>query len=328
MQMYLFGTTRTRTRSSTSATSTAATTRRSSGTSTRTACRTAWSRNDDGSGALSQPARRRDGRGLERLVRARPAAPRGPRDRRCRRRARSTSASTPTPCSRRRGSSRPTAVAEDDDDARCPAACHRPAAATRSATSASVLRLGPEVHADGEIWTQTLWDLRSELVADARHEEDGSDAAEAADHRRAMRLSPPEPSFLDVRNAILAADGRAGEHAPRPRSGRCSRDRGMGFFAGVARLQRHAPRRGLQPAAGAERAEGPDRRHGHRRPTPGCRWRASTVGFGGPHDRPDVPGLRSRRRRRASNGALHAAPRRPAATAACVFDGPAAASTA
>ena len=56
------------------------------------------------------------------------------------------------------------------------------------------------MHDDGEIWAQTLWDLRT--------------AIGSADARRlitqGMRLSPPEPSFLDMRNAILQADAAAG----------------------------------------------------------------------------------------------------------------------
>ena len=58
-----------------------------------------------------------------------------------------------------------------------------------------------EVHADGEIWAQTLWDLRARgrhPTAARRLITDG------------MRLSPPEPSFLDMRNAILLADQAAG----------------------------------------------------------------------------------------------------------------------
>jgi hypothetical protein len=54
----------------------------------------------------------------------------------------------------------------------------------------------PEVHADGEIWAQTLWQIRQ--------------ATTPAIARRVitdgMRLSPPDPSFLDMRNAILQAD--------------------------------------------------------------------------------------------------------------------------
>ena len=55
---------------------------------------------------------------------------------------------------------------------------------------------GPEVHADGEIWGETLWDLRKAL---------GSKTAESL-VTRAMELSPANPSFLDMRNSILPAD--------------------------------------------------------------------------------------------------------------------------
>jgi subtilisin-like proprotein convertase family protein len=53
-----------------------------------------------------------------------------------------------------------------------------------------------EVHADGEIWAQTLWDLRKTV---------GAPAARAL-ITGAMRLSPLNPSFLDMRNAILQED--------------------------------------------------------------------------------------------------------------------------
>jgi extracellular elastinolytic metalloproteinase len=64
---------------------------------------------------------------------------------------------------------------------------------------------GPEVHADGEIWVQTLWDLRQRLVDAFGSEADGSDAAELL-ITNGMRLSPPEPSMLEARDGILAAD--------------------------------------------------------------------------------------------------------------------------
>jgi hypothetical protein len=60
----------------------------------------------------------------------------------------------------------------------------------------------PEVHADGEIWVQTLWQLRQALI-DA-HPADGVERAERY-VTDAMRLSPPNPSYLDMRNAILQA---------------------------------------------------------------------------------------------------------------------------
>ncbi len=66
--------------------------------------------------------------------------------------------------------------------------------------------IGPEVHADGEIWTQTLWDLRTRLIA-THGRADGIARA-----RRlitgAMRRSPGEPDFLDMRDAILATDSQ------------------------------------------------------------------------------------------------------------------------
>jgi hypothetical protein len=74
---------------------------------------------------------------------------------------------------------------------------------------------GPEVHADGEIWAQTLWDLRTALIDDgiAAAIRDGRTADEGTDDgiyaaralvTEGMRESPPEPSFLEMRDAILA----------------------------------------------------------------------------------------------------------------------------
>jgi hypothetical protein len=54
----------------------------------------------------------------------------------------------------------------------------------------------PEVHADGEIWGETLWDLRKAI---------GQRLAESL-VTRAMELSPANPSYLDMRNSILQAD--------------------------------------------------------------------------------------------------------------------------
>jgi hypothetical protein len=84
---------------------------------------------------------------------------------------------------------------------------------------------GPEVHADGEIWSQTLWDLRQTVgVADARFLV-----------TEAMRLSPPNPSFLDMRNAILqanqvnVAENGAADHEDALWA--LFAARGMGYFA-------------------------------------------------------------------------------------------------
>ncbi|MGH3356326.1 MAG: M36 family metallopeptidase [Nocardioidaceae bacterium] len=63
--------------------------------------------------------------------------------------------------------------------------------------------IGAEVHADGEIWTATLWDLRKDLVA-AFGEQEGGDIAQHI-VTDAMPIAPNNPSMLDMRDAILEA---------------------------------------------------------------------------------------------------------------------------
>ena len=81
----------------------------------------------------------------------------------------------------------------------------------------------PEVHADGEIWAQALWDLRKALgVQRARRL-----------ITRGMMLSPPEPSFLDMRNSIVQADRVANSGSNADTIWRVFAHRGMGYFASV-----------------------------------------------------------------------------------------------
>jgi extracellular elastinolytic metalloproteinase len=63
--------------------------------------------------------------------------------------------------------------------------------------------VGPEVHADGEIWTATLWQMRQALVA-KYGQQLGSDISEHI-VTDAMPLSPNNPSMLDERTAIITA---------------------------------------------------------------------------------------------------------------------------
>jgi extracellular elastinolytic metalloproteinase len=63
---------------------------------------------------------------------------------------------------------------------------------------------GPEVHADGEIWTATLWDMRKALVTKYGAAKGGEVAARLVTD--GMPLTAPDPSFLDARDGILAAD--------------------------------------------------------------------------------------------------------------------------
>ncbi|GCD89455.1 M36 family metallopeptidase [Nocardioides sp. LS1] len=82
---------------------------------------------------------------------------------------------------------------------------------------------GAEVHASGEIWGQTLWDLRKKLgpaVADRLI-------------TRAMSISADDPSFLDMRNAIVQADNVAYSGSHNAAIWNVFAHRGMGFFAGA-----------------------------------------------------------------------------------------------
>ena len=80
----------------------------------------------------------------------------------------------------------------------------------------------PEVHGDSEIWSQTLWVLRSKL---------GSWRSEAL-VTRAMELAPGNPSFLDMRNALLLADTSLYQGSHHATIWKVFADRGMGFYAG------------------------------------------------------------------------------------------------
>jgi hypothetical protein len=64
------------------------------------------------------------------------------------------------------------------------------------------------VHADSEIWSQTLFDLRRALIEEHGQKEGARRVLALV--TGGMRLSPDEPSFLDMRNSILAADTLAG----------------------------------------------------------------------------------------------------------------------
>ena len=102
----------------------------------------------------------------------------------------------------------------------------------------------PEVHADGEIWGETLWDLRRAI---------GSRAARSL-VTRAMELSPANPSFLDMRNAILQADAVQGGRRS-ARIWRVFANRGMGYFASAVNGDDTTPFEDftLPPAADAPR---------------------------------------------------------------------------
>ena len=81
----------------------------------------------------------------------------------------------------------------------------------------------PEVHSSGEVWAQTLWDLREMY---------GHDVADML-ITRGMELSPADPSMLDMRNAVIQADkivyGGSHTHG----LWQVFAHRGMGWYAGA-----------------------------------------------------------------------------------------------
>ena len=85
-----------------------------------------------------------------------------------------------------------------------------------------------EVHADGEIWVETLWDLRSRLIAD-HGLSDGVNRTRAL-VTDGLRLAPDAPTYLDMRNAILQADLNRG-FGDKDRIWAVFAARGMGFLA-------------------------------------------------------------------------------------------------
>ncbi|MCA2212400.1 M36 family metallopeptidase [Jidongwangia harbinensis] len=80
---------------------------------------------------------------------------------------------------------------------------------------------GLREHDAGEIWAQTLWDLRTAI---------GSKKAQQL-ITRAHELSPVEPSFVDMRNSILQADLVVNDGKLQKKIWQVFAKRGMGFFA-------------------------------------------------------------------------------------------------
>jgi hypothetical protein len=78
-----------------------------------------------------------------------------------------------------------------------------------------------EVHSSGEVWAQTLWDIRKAF---------GHRVADTV-ITRGMSLSASDPSMLDMRNAILQADLVAYGGSHTSQLWKIFAKRGMGFFA-------------------------------------------------------------------------------------------------
>ncbi len=90
---------------------------------------------------------------------------------------------------------------------------------------------GPEVHSSGEVWSQALWDLRTEF---------GHTLADQL-ITRAMSLSANDPTYLDMRNAIIQTDLVAHDGVHAKALWRVFAKRGMGYFAGAIDANDAAP---------------------------------------------------------------------------------------
>ena len=108
-----------------------------------------------------------------------------------------------------------------------------------------------EPHSDGEIWAETLWDLRTRLIT-------AHDAAEGVRRAellvtRGMELGPENPTFLDQRNAILQADTVYNGGADRNLVWQVFAARGMGWYASTTGVDDTRPVESfaLPPAPGS-----------------------------------------------------------------------------
>ncbi|HEX2454801.1 MAG TPA: M36 family metallopeptidase [Vicinamibacterales bacterium] len=72
-----------------------------------------------------------------------------------------------------------------------------------------------EPHDNGEIWANVLWDLRERFRVDAVRGSQASGVNEAHQlYLDALKLSPPSPTMLDMRDAVLLADALRNPGSP------------------------------------------------------------------------------------------------------------------
>jgi hypothetical protein len=132
------------------------------------------------------------------------------------------------------------------DNVDCPVADNSANCPTSRDTYGDVDGIG--IHTDGQVWAQTLWDLRTALGGNGP----GADAARDL-VTQAMRLAPAAPTYLDMRNAIIQADQALFAGAGRAAIWDVFAARGMGFLAHSGNSEADAIEEDFTdaPAAGA-----------------------------------------------------------------------------
>ncbi len=93
---------------------------------------------------------------------------------------------------------------------------------------------GLEVHNVGEIWALTLWEMRSRIIADpagANGDVPTGNLTSLQLVTDAMKMTPINPSFVDARDALIAADGATNTYANEQSIWAGFADRGLGYKA-------------------------------------------------------------------------------------------------
>ena len=103
----------------------------------------------------------------------------------------------------------------------------------------AALSLSPSVHAAGEIWCVALWDMRARLIGQYGFTEGQRLSLQLVVD--GLKLTPPEPDFLEAREAILLADRAVNRGANQRLLWQAFASRGLGFSADTAGAADNAP---------------------------------------------------------------------------------------
>jgi uncharacterized repeat protein (TIGR01451 family) len=88
---------------------------------------------------------------------------------------------------------------------------------------------GMEVHNAGEVWALTLWEVRSRVIASAGGDVPTGNATMLQLTTDALKLTPIDPSFIDGRDALFAADCATNACANEASIWGGFADRGLGY---------------------------------------------------------------------------------------------------
>lgn len=102
------------------------------------------------------------------------------------------------------------------------------------------ISLSTSVHAAGEIWCVALWELRALLIQKYGFQEGQRQSLQLVVD--GLKLTPPEPTFLEARDAILLADRVSNGGANQCLLWQAFAKRGMGFSAATSGVSDTAPK--------------------------------------------------------------------------------------